>query len=78
MGLCGRCVRDAIEVFGIDHIVFGTHYGPVPISPREHIDMVLALGLSSEDEDKILWRNADRLLKLGLEPTPDKRSAADR
>jgi predicted TIM-barrel fold metal-dependent hydrolase len=56
MGLCGRCVRDAIEVLGIDHIVLGTDYGPVPISPREHIDMVLALGLSSEEEDKILWR----------------------
>jgi hypothetical protein len=40
--------------------------------------MVLDLGLSSEDEDKILWRNADRLLKLGLEPTPDKQSSPDR
>jgi hypothetical protein len=57
-------------VFGIDHIVFGTDYGPVAISPREHIDMVLALGVSSEDEDKILWCNADRLLKLGPEPAP--------
>jgi predicted TIM-barrel fold metal-dependent hydrolase len=78
MGLCARCVRDAIEVYGIDHIVFGTDYGPVPISPREHVDIVLGLGLSSEDEEKILWRNADRLLKLGLKPTPDKQSRPDR
>ena len=28
--------------------------------------MVLGLGLSAEDEDKVLWRNADRLFRLGL------------
>jgi predicted TIM-barrel fold metal-dependent hydrolase len=78
MGLCARCVRDAIEVYGIDHIVFGTDYGPVPISPREHIDMVLDLGLSSEDQEKIFWRNADRLLKLGLESLSDQQAAYDR
>ena len=66
MGLCARCVRDAIDVYGIDHIVFGTDYGPVPISPREHLDMVLGLGLSAEDRDKVLWRNADWLFHLGL------------
>jgi predicted TIM-barrel fold metal-dependent hydrolase len=74
MGLCARCVRDAIEVYGIDHILFGTDYGPVPISPREHIDMVLALGLSSEDEEKILWRNADRSLRLDLGSTSDEQT----
>jgi predicted TIM-barrel fold metal-dependent hydrolase len=67
MGLCPRCVRDAIEVYGIDHVLFGTDYGPVPISPREHVDMILRLGLSDEDEEKIFWRNADQLLKLGLQ-----------
>ena len=66
MGLCARCVRDAIDAYGIDHIVFGTDYGPVPISPGEHLDMVLELGLSQEDQDKVLWRNADRLFHLGL------------
>jgi aminocarboxymuconate-semialdehyde decarboxylase len=76
--LGARCVRDAIEVYGIDHILFGTDYGPVPISPREHIDMVLDLGLTSEDQENILWRNADRLLKLGLQPTPDEQPSPDR
>jgi aminocarboxymuconate-semialdehyde decarboxylase len=66
MGLSGPCAARAIEVYGIDHITFGTDYGPVPISPREHLDMVLSLGLEPDDVEKILWRNADRLLGLGL------------
>jgi predicted TIM-barrel fold metal-dependent hydrolase len=66
MGLSASCTRHVIELFGIDRILFGTDYGPVPISPREHIDMVLSLGLSDEDQEKIFWRNADDLLKLGL------------
>jgi hypothetical protein len=59
--------------YGIAHIVFGTDYGPVPISRREHIDMVLDLGLTSEDQEKILRRNADRLVQLDLQPTPDQK-----
>jgi predicted TIM-barrel fold metal-dependent hydrolase len=69
MGLCGPCVVRAIEVYGIDHIVFGTDYGPVPISPREHVKMVLSLGLDDDQVEKILWRNADKLMRLGLSTT---------
>jgi predicted TIM-barrel fold metal-dependent hydrolase len=28
--------------------------------------MVLSLGLSAEDLEKVLWRNADALLDLGI------------
>jgi predicted TIM-barrel fold metal-dependent hydrolase len=28
-------VREAVEVFGVDRVMFGTDYGPVPIDPRE-------------------------------------------
>ena len=66
MGLSGPNVLRAIEVYGIDHILFGTDYGPVPLSPREHVDMVLALPLSDEDRDRIFWSNADSLFRLGL------------
>jgi predicted TIM-barrel fold metal-dependent hydrolase len=66
MGLSAPCVTRAIEVYGIDHITFGTDYGPVPISPREHLDMVLSLGLSDEHLENVLWRNADAVLSLGV------------
>jgi predicted TIM-barrel fold metal-dependent hydrolase len=74
MGLSAGSVMRAIEVYGIDHIVFGTDWGPVPVSPREHLDMVLGLPISASDCQKILWRNADGLLRLGLtesSPEPD-------
>ncbi len=71
MGLSASCVRHAIEIYGIDHILFGTDYGPVPISPREHVEMVLDLGLSEDDQQKIFWGNADRLFKLGLGKAAD-------
>jgi hypothetical protein len=71
MGLCGGCVARAIEVYGIDHIVFGTDYGPVPISPREHLDMVLSLGLDDDQVEMVLWRNADNLLRLGISSATD-------
>ena len=44
----------------------GTDYGPVPISPREHVEIVESLNLGEENEAKIRWKNADQLYRLGL------------
>jgi hypothetical protein len=44
----------------------GTDYGPVPIDPKEHIDIVNSLAISAADKDKILWRNAARFYKLDV------------
>ena len=55
---------EAIEVFGPDGVMFGTDYGPVPLDPKEHIDIVNALALSPADKEKILWRNADAFFDL--------------
>lgn len=67
MGIWAPHLREAVEVFGADRVMLGTDYGPVPIDPSEHIEMVKALGLPSADEEKILWRNADAFFGLGLE-----------
>ncbi len=66
MGFNPLGVRYAIDTFGIDHVLFGTDYAAVPISPREHIDMIRGLALSREDQSKIFWKNADRIFKLGM------------
>ena len=66
MGFNPLGVKYAIETFGIDHVLFGTDYAAVPISPREHIDIVRNLGLSKTDEAKVLWENANRIFNLGL------------
>jgi predicted TIM-barrel fold metal-dependent hydrolase len=44
--------------------MFGTDYGPVPIDPREHIDIVNGLAIAPDDKEMILWRNAARFFNL--------------
>ncbi len=66
MGFWAPHVREAVEVFGAGRVMFGTDYGPVPIDPQEHVDIVKGLGLSAEDTEKILWRNAAAFFNLGV------------
>jgi predicted TIM-barrel fold metal-dependent hydrolase len=65
MGFYPPGIKHALELLGADHVLFGTDYGPVPISPKEHIDIVLnQLGLSKADQEKVLGLNAKGLLNL--------------
>ena len=65
MGFDPAGIRHAIELFGIDRVLLGTDYGPVPISPKEHIDIVRnELSLSGEEQEMILGRNAARLFGI--------------
>jgi len=65
MGFDPAGIKHAIEVFGIDHILLGTDYAAVPITPKEHIDIVCdQLGLSEDDQNKILGLNAKKLYNL--------------
>jgi aminocarboxymuconate-semialdehyde decarboxylase len=65
MGFYPPGIKHALELLGADHVLFGTDYGPVPISPKEHIDIVLnQLGLSKTDQEKVLGLNAKGLLNL--------------
>ena len=64
MGFWAPHVREAVEVFGSDRVMFGTDYGPVPLDPKEHVDIVNTLGISPADKEKILWRNAAAFFNL--------------
>ncbi len=66
MGVWAPHVREALEVFGPDNVMFGTDYGPVPLDPKEHVDIVKQMGLSPADEEKVFWKNADSYFKLGM------------
>jgi predicted TIM-barrel fold metal-dependent hydrolase len=66
MGFWAPHVREAVEAFGVDRVMFGTDYGPVPIDPKEHIDIVNELAISAADKEKILWRNAARFFNLDV------------
>ncbi len=66
MGFWAPHVREAVEVFGADRVMLGTDYGPVPIDPREHVEIVTALAIPPADKEKILWRNAARFFGLDV------------
>ena len=66
MGFWAPHVREAVEVFGADRVMFGTDYGPVPIDPKEHVEIVEGLALSAADKENILWRNAANFFNLDV------------
>jgi predicted TIM-barrel fold metal-dependent hydrolase len=66
MGFWAPHVREAVEVFGAERVMFGTDYGPVPIDPKEHVDIVDGLAISAADKEKILWRNAAGFFNLDI------------
>jgi aminocarboxymuconate-semialdehyde decarboxylase len=64
MGFNPLGIKHVIDLFGADRILFGSDYAAVPINPREQVDIVKSLDLSFEDEEKILWKNAERLFNI--------------
>jgi len=64
MGFWPSMVKHIVEVFGADHVLFGSDYPAVPISPSEHIDIVKGLDISDDDKAKIFHKNAVKLFKL--------------
>ena len=57
-------VRQIIRCYGAEHVLFGTDY-PMWIPERE-LELFSVLGLTLEEEEKILWKNANALFSLGL------------
>ena len=66
-------MKFAIDYYGIDHVMYGTDY---PCwSPEEALGYLGTLGISAEDQRKIFYDNARRILNLGdanLRTAPDK------
>lgn len=54
----------AVQTVGVDHVLFGSDFPPVPIPLKRSVDVVHALSISAEDREKILGANAARLLGL--------------
>jgi predicted TIM-barrel fold metal-dependent hydrolase len=67
MGFNGPLLAAATKVFGPDRMLFGSDYGPVPISPAEHIALVDELDVSASEREDIFWRNADHMFRLSLD-----------
>jgi predicted TIM-barrel fold metal-dependent hydrolase len=64
MGPSSSALKSAIELCGVDHILFGTDFGPVPINPMAHIDLVNETIADVVDRNKIFSVNTVALLRL--------------
>jgi aminocarboxymuconate-semialdehyde decarboxylase len=58
-------VRCAIETVGLDHVMLGSDFPPVPMPLKRSVEAVLALRLPPEAEAKILGDNAAALFRIG-------------
>src|SRR5438132_4447540 len=57
-------VQCAVDTVGIDHVVYGSDFPPVPISLKRSVDVVHQLKISNDDKQKILGVTAAKLLGL--------------
>jgi aminocarboxymuconate-semialdehyde decarboxylase len=56
--------RCALETVGADHFIFGTDAPPLTSLKVEGVQLIKKLGLSPEDERKVYYENAKKLLKI--------------
>jgi predicted TIM-barrel fold metal-dependent hydrolase len=64
MGPSAIGLKAAIEMCGVDRVLFGTDFGPVPINPKVHIDLVNDTVTDAVDRNKIFSANALSLFRL--------------
>jgi aminocarboxymuconate-semialdehyde decarboxylase len=67
-------IKFATEFYGVDHVIYGSDY-PCWL-PAEALRYFNAVGLSGEDQHKILYENAVRLFNLKDEAEAPSRRAA--
>jgi hypothetical protein len=64
MGPSATALRAMIETCGVDRVLFGTDFGPVPMSPKLHIDLLDETIPDAADREKIFSTNTLGLLHL--------------
>jgi predicted TIM-barrel fold metal-dependent hydrolase len=69
MGPSAIALRAMIETCGVDRVLFGTDFGPVPMSPKLHVDLVDDTIPDAGDRNKIFSTNTLALLRLAESAT---------
>jgi predicted TIM-barrel fold metal-dependent hydrolase len=69
MGFNALGLRAAIEMVGVDRVVFGSDFGAVPYGIKEHVQIVKDVLPSEADRDLVFWKTSNRIFRLGLVET---------
>jgi predicted TIM-barrel fold metal-dependent hydrolase len=69
MGFNPIGLRAAVEMCGVDRVVFGSDYGPIPYGIKEHAQIVEDVLRSSTERQQVFWKTSNRAFRLGLVDT---------
>jgi len=69
MGFSSIALRAAIEMCGVDRVVFGSDYGAVPYGIKEHVQIVEDVLSDPADREQVLWKTSNRIFRLDLAET---------
>ncbi len=67
MGFNPLGLRAAVEMCGVDRVVFGSDYGAVPYGIDEHVGIVEDVLPGSAERQQVFWETSNRVFRLGLE-----------
>ncbi len=66
MGFNPIGVRAAVEMCGVDRVVFGSDYGPIPYGVEEHVKIVEDVFPNKAERDMVFWKTSNKVFRLGL------------
>jgi hypothetical protein len=66
MGFNAIGLRAAVEMCGVDRVVFGSDYGPIPYGIKEHVRIVEDVLPSPAERQQVFWKTSNRVFRLGL------------
>ena len=69
MGFNPIALRAAVDMCGVDRVVFGSDYGPIPYGIEEHIRIVEDVLPSSAERRQVFSKTSNRIFRLGLVDT---------
>jgi predicted TIM-barrel fold metal-dependent hydrolase len=69
MGFNPIGLRAAVEMCGVDRVVFGSDYGPIPYGIKEHVQIVEDVIPSPAERQQVFWKTSNTVFRLGLVDT---------
>ncbi len=54
---------------GVDRVMFGSDYGPIPYGIKEHVQIVKEVLPSPAERQQVFWKTSNEVFRLGLVDT---------